>query len=160
SRWPLQMQSRRHNFASMHSIRLISIWLALGSVSVQAAEDGVFVRFRMVQPEPARYYVKLGGFIHVPDWHLPAAAIPKDADKKEELRLSAGEFTEWFDLKTHAGKSFHKQLNRAGGVAELPNVTAAFVTDQPAARREIEIELATAPEATKIVKRWHESFEG
>jgi hypothetical protein len=137
---------------------LICLWVSV--IRLGAAEDGVFVRFRMIQPEGTHYYVKLGGHIHVPNWGLPGATIPADADKKVELRLPAGQFTEWFDLKKHAGKGLHKRLNRAGGIAEFPNITAAFVTDSKAPRREAEIELATEPDAAKAVKRWHESFEG
>ena len=118
----------------------------------------MFVRFRMIQPEGTHYYVKLGGYIHVPNWGLPGATIPSNANNKAELRIAAGQFTEWFDLKKHAGKSLHKKLNRAGGIAEFPNVTAAFVADSKASQREVEIELAT--DASKVVKRWHETFEG
>jgi hypothetical protein len=134
--------------------------LVLSTAFARAAEDGVFVRLRLIQPEAARYYVKLGGFIHIANWHLPETTIPKGANNKPELRLPSGEFTEWFDLKAHAGKNLHKRLNRAGGIAEFPNVTAAFVVDPAATRREVEIELATEPDAAKVVKRWHEIFEG
>ncbi len=130
------------------------------AVASFGAEDGVFARFRLLRPENARYHVQIGGFVHVPNWYLPEKAIPLNADKNKDARLSSGEFTEWFDLKAYLGKSFHPRLNRAGGTAELPNVTARFVTEPEASRVEIEIELATAADATKVVKRWHESFEG
>src|SRR5882762_1104113 len=129
-------------------------------VALGAEDDGVFVRFRLLQPENARYHVQIGGFVHVPNWYLPEKAIPSNADKNKEARLRSGEFTEWFDLRAYIGKSFHGRLNRAGGIAELPNVTARFITEPEASRREIEIELASAADPAKVVKRWHESFEG
>ena len=135
-------------------------WMFISIATANSAEQGVFVRFRMSQPAETRYFVRVGGHIHVPNWGLPDASIPKDAEKKANLRVASGEFTEWFDLKTHAGKGLHKRLNRAGGIAELPNITARFVADNPSKRREIDIELATAPDPTAVVKRWHESFEG
>ena len=137
-----------------------SAFLAGATVAFGAAEDGVFVRFRLQQPEGAKFYVKLGGFIHQPNWHLPTAEIPTGADKNGFARIGAGQFTEWFDLKVYAGTNLHGRLNRAGGLAEFPNLTARFVVEPESPRREVEIELATAPEETKVVKRWRERFEG
>jgi len=132
----------------------------LNVISVFGAdEDGVFVRFRMLEPKTL-YYVKIGGFVHVANWYLPDRTIPADGEKKKEARVAASEFTEWFDLKAYAGKSLHKRLNRAGGIAELPNITARFITEPKASSCEVDIELATAPDEVKVVKRWHEKFEG
>ena len=122
------------------------------------ADDGVFVRFRLLQPDNARYYVKVAGFVHVANWYLPDKTIPTNADKKPEARLNSGEFTEWVDLKAQFGKSLHGRHNRAGGIAEFPNITARFVIEPKADRSEVEIELATAADPAKIVKRWHENF--
>ena len=63
----------------------------------------------------------------------------KDAGR----RLKSGEFTDWFDLVRHAEGRLHGRLNRAGGVAELPNVTADFVCDASDERRTVVIQLAT-----------------
>src|SRR4051812_12326949 len=125
-----------------------------------AAKDGVFVRFRLSEPAGSKYYVKLGGFIHQANWYLPATDIPHDAEKTANARIAAGQFTDWFDLAAHAGKNLHPRLNLAGGIAEFPNVTAQFVTEPTSPKRSVLIELATAPRADKIVKRWHEKFEG
>jgi hypothetical protein len=114
----------------------------------------------MNQPEHARFFVRIGGYIHEPNWTLPSAEIPKGASKEREARLTSGEFTPWFDLATHAGKNLHGRQNRAGGIAEFPNITAQFVTENATAAREVEIELAVAPNESGIVKRWHESFQG
>src|SRR4051812_14607549 len=113
----------------------------------------------MLEPKTP-YYVKVGGFIHVPNWYLPERAIPTDAEKRKEARVQASEFTEWFDLKAYAGKGLHKRLNRAGGIAEFPNITARFLSEPKASSREVDIELATAPDEVHVVKRWHEKFEG
>ncbi|MBA3483202.1 MAG: beta-galactosidase trimerization domain-containing protein [Pirellulales bacterium] len=137
----------------------VALWLASTARS-DAAEDGVFVRFRLQQPQGAKYYVKLGGYVHTPNWYFPAADIPADAEKPDHARVAAGEFTEWFDLAAHGGASLHGRQNLAGGVAEFPNVTARFVAEPESPRRSVEIELATAPDAAKVVKRWQERFEG
>jgi hypothetical protein len=135
------------------------LWLG-PSIGATAAEDGVFVRFRLQEPAGARYYVKLGGYIHQPNWYLAAANVPAGAEKEQRARVAAGEFTEWFDLSKHAGADLHARQNRAGGVAEFPNITAQFITEPDAPRRSIEIELATAPEPKKVIKRWREDFAG
>jgi hypothetical protein len=91
---------------------------------------------------------------------LPKGTVPVGADKDETKRLKSGAFSEWFDLKSHAGKLLHRRLSRAGGVAEFPNVTARFVTNEPAVRRKVVIELADNPDAASVVKRFEESFDG
>jgi len=128
--------------------------------SFAAAAEGVFVRFRLIGPREGRYFVRLGGYIHKSPWYLPTTVIPAGADKDESKRAAAGEFTPWFDLAEHAGDLLHGQHARAGGLAELPNVTADFVAEAESARRRVVIELATAPDPTRVVKRFDESFEG
>src|SRR4051812_13043967 len=137
----------------------IVAWFSVAS-SFATADDGVFVRFRLREPEKSKYYVKLSGCIHQANWSLPSIDIPAAAEKDSHSRVSTGEFTEWFDLGKHAGKNLHPQLNLAGGIAEFPNVIVQFVTEPVSPRRDIEIELATAPRVDKVVKRWHENFVG
>src|SRR4051812_13352561 len=108
----------------------VMLWV-LASIALAGEEEGVFVRFRMTAPEGVPYYVKLGGYTHVPNWRLPDAIIPAGADRTPGARLAAGEYTAWFDLKAHAGKLLHPRQNRAGGTAEYPNVTVDFLTDPP-----------------------------
>src|SRR5262249_57344875 len=91
---------------------------------------------------------------------LPAAVLPAGADSEGGQRVSSGAFTDWFDLGKHAGTKLHVQLNRAGGVAELPNITANFVTSANSPTRKVVIELATAPRESAVVKRFEESFTG
>ncbi len=141
------------------SLLCLSIFL-VATFQLHAADDGVFVRFRLQKPEGAKFYVKLGGFIHQPNWYLPAVNVPGGAEKTERERIDAGQFTDWFDLKSYAGTNLHGRLNLAGGIAEFPNITARFMVEPVSARRDVEIELATAPEIAKVVKRWQESFEG
>ncbi len=138
---------------------LIVATACLAASSTAAGTDGVFVRFRLNEPKAAKYYVKVAGYVHEPNWYLPTATLPAGAEQKRE-RLPAGEFTAWFDLAKHAEASLHSKLNRAGGIAEFPNVTAQFITESESAKRDIDIELATAPDAEHIVKRWHEAFTG
>jgi len=144
----------------MVPVRISLLLFLLATCSLFSAEDGVFVRFRMLQPGEGHYYVRVGGFVHVANWYLPEAIVPSGALKKPNLRVTAGEFTEWFDLKAYAGKSLHKRHNRAGGVAEFPNITAKFIADSPSTNREVEIELATAADPSAVAKKWRETFEG
>ncbi len=122
--------------------------------------DGVFVRFQLVEPAGATWHVVLGGYIHHPPWYLKAATLPEGVAKDRTKALAAGAFTEWFDLKAHNGKLLHGRANRAGGIAEFPNVTVNFVCQPAAERCKVIIELATAPDPKRMVKRFEESFTG
>jgi len=102
----------------------IAVAFAAAIAPADAAADGVLVRFRLNQPERAHFFVRIGGYIHEPNWSLPSAEIPIGANKEPAARLASGEFTPWFDLGAHAGKRLHGHENRAGGVAEFPNITA------------------------------------
>src|SRR5262249_54790123 len=119
----------------LRSLLPLVVLILSGSAVIAAEEEAVFVRFRLIQPEAAHYYVRLGGFVHVPNWGLPEWTAPENADKKKEARLPSGEFTQWYDLKAHLGKSFHGRQNRAGGIAEFPNISARFITEPEAPRR-------------------------
>jgi len=133
---------------------------AFGQATKPAPGDGIYVRFRLVEPKRASWYVRLGGYIHRAPWYLPKAVFPANADKDKSARISAGEFTGWFDFTAHAGKRFHGRLNRSGGVAEFPNVTADFITDPAAEKRRVVIEIATRRSPAAVVKRFEESYTG
>jgi hypothetical protein len=121
---------------------------------------GVFVRFKLEEPNGARWHVLLGGFVHKPNWRLPRAELPRGSRKKGGPRLESGQFTKWFDLKAWAGKSLHGRMKRSGGVAEFPNVTAQFMVEPPSETRRVVIELATASDAKSVVRRFEETFAG
>lgn len=145
----------------MHRLKLTLVLLLCLAANLQAQESaGVFVRFKLVEPEDASYYIQLGGYIHKPNWYLPKAEIPAGAKQDKTKRLESGEFSDWFDYQKHAGKLLHGRLNRAGGIAEFPNVTARFLTDDPAETLKVIIELADQPSADAVVKRLQESFQG
>ncbi|HRS05707.1 MAG TPA: hypothetical protein P5065_01515 [Candidatus Ratteibacteria bacterium] len=120
----------------------------------------MFVRFKLIEPADARFYVKIGGYIHIPNWYIPVAYVPENALQNSSSWVKSGQFTPWFDLKKHAGKSLHGQLNRSGGIAEFPNITADFITDIKADNRKVIIELATQPDEKSVVKRFEESYSG
>ena len=121
---------------------------------------GIFVRFKMLQPHRGAYYVRLGGYIHKSPWYLPKAVWPEQADKDKTKRVPAGQFTPWLNFSRYAGDRMHGRLNRAGGQAELPNVTVDFIADPPAEKRKILTEIATAPADRAVVKRLEESYAG
>ena len=125
-----------------------------------SAANDVFVRFRLLEPKAAAYYVRLGGYIHNDPWYLPKAVWPDGADKDAARRVAAGEFTPWLNFSQHAGQRLHGRLNRSGGIAEFPNVTADFVTEPAAERRRVVIEIATAPDEKAVAKRFEEEYAG
>jgi hypothetical protein len=139
---------------------LLVLFLLIAARTPAAEPDGVWVRFQLTEPKETRYHVLLAGYIHKTPWYLPRAVVPEGADKDKSKRIAAGAFTPWFDLKKHAARELHGRMARAGGVAEFPNVTATFVTDDRSERCAIVIELATAPDEKHVVKRFRESFEG
>ncbi|MEK6237870.1 MAG: hypothetical protein N2C14_24430, partial [Planctomycetales bacterium] len=85
---------------------------------------------------------------------MPPAAFPATRTNP------AGTFTPWIDVKKFAGAGLHGRMNRAGGKAEFPNITADFTTSPKAERVTVVIELATGPSEAQVVKRWRESFRG
>ena len=130
------------------------------SATAAAGESGVFVRFRLVEPNDSSYYLRLGGFIHKPNWYLPRAVFPAGADKDKSKRPNGGASTQWFDLKAHCGKLMHGRMNRAGGMGEFPNVTVQIVTESKAERARLVIDLATAANDKAIVRTFDETFNG
>ena len=82
----------------------------------------------------------------------PGGGLPAGADSDRSKRVGSGAFSDWFDLGKYAGIKLHGQLNRAGGVAEFPNITANFVTSTDSPTRKVVIELATAPDESAVVK--------
>ena len=145
-----------------HPKRLLLPVLLLVALTLSAASanSGVFVRFKLVEPTETSYYIQIGSYIHVDPWTLPGAVWPAGADSDRAKRVGSGTFTDWFDLGKYAGAKLHGRLNRAGGVAEFPNITANFVTSTDSLTRKVVIELATAPDERAVVKRFDESFTG
>ena len=143
-----------------HSKRVLVLLLVALTLSSASANSGVFVRFKLVEPTETSYYLQIGGYIHVEPWTLPGTVWPAGADRDRAKRVGSGVFTDWFDLGKYAGSKLHGQLHRAGGIAEFPNITADFVTSTDSLTRKVVIELATAPDARAVVKRFDESFTG
>jgi hypothetical protein len=139
---------------------LLALLLAALGLSGASADTRVFVRFKLLEPTETSYYVQIGAYIHVEPWTLPATVWPAGADGDRAKRVGSGTFTDWFDLGKYAGAKLHGRLQRAGGVAEFPNITADFVTSTDSPTRKVVIELATAPDARAVVKRFDESFTG
>jgi hypothetical protein len=139
---------------------LLAVFLAALSLSGASADTGAFVRFKLLEPTETSYYIQIGGYIHVEPWTLPGAVWPAGADSDRAKRVGSGTFTDWFDLGKYVGPKLHGQLHRAGGVAELPNITVNFVTSTDSLTRKVVIELATAPDERAVLKRFEESFTG
>lgn len=124
-----------------------------GSELFAAADDGVFVRFQVPEPAGHEWKLKLSGFIHKEPWYLPefSAVVP------------AGGWSPWVDVKAWCGAKLHGRLNRAGGIAELPNVTVDFHQANAAlaaGKKRLIVQLATAPDEKSVVKRLDETFTG
>ncbi|MCX7704910.1 MAG: hypothetical protein N2115_01450 [bacterium] len=140
--------------------KILIIIILFSMMKIYCQDEGVFVRFKLIEPANSKYFVRIGGYIHIPNWYIPVAYVPGDATRDVTKWVNAGQFTPWFDLKKHAGKSLHGKLNRAGGIAEFPNITAEFITDVKSENRKIVIELSTIPDEKGVVKRFEESFTG
>ncbi len=132
---------------------LLILILACFPISLVA---DVFVRVTMLEPSTGTYQVVYGGTLHKSDplWYLPARKWPESGP------IAAGQATPWFNVSQYAGASFHGRMNRAGGVAEFPYITANFVATPPAERRRVTIEIATASDDKAVVKRFEESYAG
>ncbi|MGI8602204.1 MAG: hypothetical protein ACR2OZ_04305 [Verrucomicrobiales bacterium] len=129
-------------------------WLAnlaavIAAGMAEGRADGVVVRIKVVEPAGNGWKVKLGGYIHNDPWRLPEvqAEVPKDG------------FSLWIDLAAAFRGKLHGRLNRAGGVAEFPNVTADFSAG-PEGTKKLVIELATAADEKAVAKRFEETFTG
>ncbi len=151
-----QLPNRKELVLWAASVLGAAIW----PVSADAQDAGVFVRFKLTEPTEVQYHIRLGGYIHKPNWYLPRAVLPAGADKDKTKRLKSGISTDWFDLKEHCGRALHGRLNRAGGVAEFPNVTAQIITQPSAKRLRLVIELATAPNEASVIKKFEETLNG
>src|ERR1043166_3996477 len=136
----------------------LAMSLTAGTIETAAA-DGVFARFKLVEPSGTNYFVQLSGNIHVDPWYLPQAVWPAGVQTNPAQRIVSGQFTDWFDIQKWAGSKLHGRMSRAGGVAEFPNVNVTFVTGLTGVTHRVVIELATAPEEKATVKRFAESFE-
>src|SRR5262245_43406096 len=121
----------------MRTFRFVIPFLLAILLAAPVFADGVFVRFKLVEPADAPFSVAIGGPIHREPWYFPAAVWPADANKDAAKRTPAGQFTPWFDLKTHGGDKLHGRMNRSGGVAEFPCVTVKFVTGKPIAKAKV-----------------------
>lgn len=144
---------------------IFTLFLATQLHVVFADQTNVFVRFQMIEPTNSTYYVQLGGNLlgGGSAWFMNSGTWPSGAVTSASARVKAGEFTPWFDIHDllPVGAQMYSRREkgwRSGGVAELPNVTADFISEPPAPTRKVVIELATAPDEQHIVKRFEESF--
>jgi hypothetical protein len=143
-----------------HLYLLIFVMAAAACARARPPDHGVFARVKLLEPPATRYFVRFGGYIHEPPWSLPSQTWPPDADQDAARRVTAGQFTEWFDIGRWAGAKLHDRMHRAGGIAELPNITIDVVTDPQPVMHRVVIELATAPTETSVIRRFDEAFEG
>ncbi|QDU96438.1 type 1 glutamine amidotransferase family protein [Lignipirellula cremea] len=152
--------SRVCKFMRAQFALIAAVGVMCSGSSLATAADGLFVRFQLLQPTAATYYVKLGGYIHKTPWYLPRGVLPTGSDKDASLRTQGGQYTPWLDVREFAGDRLHGRMNRAGGVAEFPNMTADFVVDPPSEKLTLVIELATQPQVNAVQKRWRETIQG
>ena len=116
----------------------------------------VHLRFKLHQPDKGEYHLQLAGYIHKSPWRLPQSRFPLDKGKM----IPTGQWSDWLNLTAWAGDRFHGRMNRAGGVAEFPNLTVDVRCSVEHPRRDLEIELATEPRPDAVRKRMRERFNG
>jgi len=151
---------------------------AAGSAFAEPPEKPgpVFLRFRVLEPQ-RRFVVRIGGWgagmLHVSPWRVPQAYIPEDraAWKDVSRWLAPNTWSSWVDL---SDRDWHGRLNREGGIAEWPslgiqlrgndetgrvNPAVDEITVENAnypGKVRIEVQLATAPRETAVVKTFTE----
>lgn len=138
---------------------LLALGLAASLAAPARAGDGAFIRVRLDEPAGSNWYVRISAYIHVDPWSLPTIVWPEGAERAATNRLAPGAFSPWFDLKAYGGARLHGRHDRAGGIAEFPNLVLQFVTPAPG-RQKVTLELATAPNPAAVVKRVEESYDG
>lgn len=109
----------------------------------------IFARFRVLEPAGEKFRVTTGGFIHNPNWYLPAVAN----------EVEGGAWSEWLDLREWP---WHGRLDRAGGVAEWPamKLSVARVDSNEAVKgTALEVQLADKPDEEKVVINFTERSE-
>ncbi len=138
---------------------LLALSLIASLIPSGWAEDGAYIRFRLDAPTNAAWYARISAYIHVDPWSLPNVTWPSNAASAVSNRLAPGAFSPWFDLKAYGGHRLHGRHDRAGGIAEFPNLVLQFIT--PATHRQtVCLELATAPDPAAVIKRVTESYDG
>lgn len=135
------------------------VWITLlvaFTTGFSHAGDGVYARITQLEPSEGHYHLVWGGTLHFRDpvWYLRPKRWP------ESGTVQAGQPTPWFNIAEYAGENFHGRMNRAGGVAEFPYISANVISDTDATHRRVIIELATHPDADSIVKRFEDDYEG
>lgn len=135
-------------------------WTILAPPCRAAWGDGVYVRFKVEDKSVSNYFIQISGYIHNDPWYIPSSVWPEKADRAPILRTVGGQFTPWLDLMKAAQGRLHRRLNRAGGIAEFPNVVADFKTDPPVTGLVVTIELAPTPDEKQVVKTFRESLPG
>jgi hypothetical protein len=140
--------------------RACLLTLTLAALACPArADDGAWVRFKLDEPTNTAWYARISAYVHVDPWSLPTTVWPSGAVASVSNRLAPGAFSPWFDLKAYAAKRLHGRHNRAGGLAEFPNLVLQFVASTQGNQR-VTLELATAPDPAAVVKRVEETYAG
>ncbi len=87
----------------LHRRWLLALLLAALTLSAASADNGIFVRFKLLEPAETSSYVQIGGYIHVEPWELPATIWTAGGESDRTRRVRSGAFTEWFDLGEYVG---------------------------------------------------------
>jgi len=134
----------------MHNRHLVASFvtgaLLLCALSARAAD--IYARCRVVNPPAAQYRITAAGFIHQPNWYLPA---------KTQTVTGADTWSDWFDLTDWP---LHGKLDREGGLAEWPAMTlkvAVVGSATPVAGCTFEVQLADAASTAATVLTFSES---
>ena len=140
----------------MNHLQRICCLLGWFAVPAGLHPADVFARFRVLEPAEGEVHLELGGYIHKVPWYLPRGRFPAPKDAS----FPAGQWSGWLNVKDWAQGRLHDRMNRSGGVAEFPNMTVDVQCSIEHPGRTLEVELATAPQAHAVKKRFREKFDG
>jgi len=91
----IRRRQRRGGWVLVLSVAACLVAPASAAGGARGGEDGVFVRFKLLEPKEANYYVRLGGYIHVSPWYFQRAIVPAGADRDAAKRVAPGAWTDW-----------------------------------------------------------------
>ena len=144
-------------------LKLVGIGLLAGLLWPTSiyADDGVFCRFKVIQPAPGQLLHRRWR-VHPRALLASALSHPAGGGEQGPQQTLRGRGVHPLARPQSPGRQAASQPSRSlRGIAELPNISAQFYFDknEPATRKIVVIELATAADEKAVVKRFEETLQ-